>query len=140
MDFRACLWSRSLRYYLLRWRDRDGTQSQELHEATPSLAGPRIPDPPMGRADPGLGCKLPGHSLLGYRQGVFSFIPFEFHFVGFKPAFPERYGIPLAPPAGGGLSQSPGQSHTDRGWPPQGVTPFHSFMQQAFIEHSLGTQ
>ena len=58
----------------------------------------------------GLGCRPPGHRLLEYCQGDFSFILVKFHLVGFKPAFPEWYGILLVLPTGQSLSQPPGHS------------------------------
>lgn len=49
MDFRACLWGRSLRYCAAQSGREGWTESQELLEATPSLSGPGNPDPPARR-------------------------------------------------------------------------------------------
>lgn len=99
MDFWACLWSKSWRYYAAREGREGWTESAELLEATPSLAGTGMADPPVGRAGgdlpfPWPGCRPPGHSLLGHRQEVFSFIPVKFHLVDFRPVFPGRDKVP----------------------------------------------
>lgn len=50
-----------------------------------------------------------GHLVTAFldiaRDIFFSFIAVKFHLVGFRPVFPERLGIPLAPSAVQGLPQ-----------------------------------
>lgn len=142
MAFRACLWVQKLEVLCCSEGERG------LDGVTRAPGGHTFPGwcltLPWGGQEvtfqsSELGCRPPGHSLLGHCRGILSFIPVKIHLFGFRPVFPERDGIPLAPSGEQGLSQSPGHSHTFRGSPPQAIAPFHSFIQQAFVEHPLGT-
>lgn len=86
---------------------------------------------------PGLGCRPPGHRLLRYCQGpFFSFIAVKFHLVGFRPVFPERPGIPLAPSAVQGLPQPPGHSLPSKAHIPRPLLHFtHSFNKHPWNAH-----
>lgn len=98
-----------------------------------------VPDPPwpVPFHSPGLGCRPPGHSLLRYCQGhFFSFIAVKFHLVGFRPVFPERSGIPLAPSAAQGLPQPPGHSLPSKAHIPRPLLhSTHSFNKHPWNAH-----
>lgn len=80
---------------LPKWGGTGLDRSQELLEATPSLAVLGFQSLLQGGQEvtfhsPGQGCRPPGHYLPGPSQEDFSFIPVKFHLVGFRPVFAER--------------------------------------------------
>lgn len=116
MDFWACPQLQS-------WRYCPAQGERELDEVPGGPGGHTLPggsltllwgEQKVTLHSPGLGCRPPGHSFLGYRQRNFFSFTVKFHLVGFRPLFPERSGIPLTPSAGQGLSQPPGHSSLAR--------------------------
>lgn len=82
----------------------------------------------------GLGCRPPGHRLLESCQGNFSFILVKFHLCWVQASISrvawDSSGSSSGPVTFPALWTLP----TFRVAPPQGIAPFHSFIQQAFTE------